>query len=374
MAIPNPKDLVARVRSKHFDKWALGYAKHLWEQARTPRFDGTRHVMFALCDHYEPLHGGVDDATGRARVKAWENDYPVVHAAFRDADGCKPRHSYFFASEQYQPQYLEPLAKLAKDGFGEVELHLHHDNDTAENLRADILQSLKNFSNHGHLTRDSDGRLRYAFIHGNWCLANARADGRWCGVDEELPLLWETGCYVDYTFPAVPDESQPNIVNQIYWPKGDLSRRRAYESGTRACVGETYNDRLLFIQGPLTLARVPGRVRIETGDLNGGDPATPLRVRTWVKQNIHVQGRPDWVFVKVHTHGAPEWNAEALLSNSAVTMHETLTREFNDGREWVLHYVTAREMYNIAMAAMDGKSGSPNDYRDYRLPPPPAAS
>ncbi len=72
-----------------------------------------------------------------------------------------------------------------------------------------------------------DGKLRYAFIHGNWCLANARPDGRWCGVDDELPLLFDTGCYADFTFPAAPDPSQPPIVNQIYWPDGDLARRRA---------------------------------------------------------------------------------------------------------------------------------------------------
>ncbi len=35
-----------------------------------------------------------------------------------------------------------------------------------------------------------------------------------------IPLLFETGCYADFTFPAAPNESQPNIVNQIYWPVG----------------------------------------------------------------------------------------------------------------------------------------------------------
>ena len=54
-------------------------------------------------------------------------------------------------------------------------------------------------------------------------------------------------------------------------------------------------------------------------------------------------------------------------------LHEELTRNYNDGKEWILHYVTAREMYNIAIAAMEGKSGDPNEYRDYRLTPPPCA-
>jgi hypothetical protein len=54
-------------------------------------------------------------------------------------------------------------------------------------------------------------------------------------------------------------------------------------------------------------------------------------------------------------------------------MHAELTTRYNDGRRWRLHYVTAREMYNVAIAAMDGKSGDPGAYRDYELPPPPVA-
>ena len=54
-------------------------------------------------------------------------------------------------------------------------------------------------------------------------------------------------------------------------------------------------------------------------------------------------------------------------------LHAELTTRYNDGRRWALHYVTAREMYNIAIAAMDGKTGDPGAYRDYVLPPPPVA-
>src|SRR5262249_10221005 len=156
-----------------------------------------------------------------------------------------------------------------------------------------------------HLARDprENGRLRYAFIHGNWCLANARKDGRWCGVDAEIPLLHETGCYADFTFPSAPDECQPNIVNQIYWPDGDLTRRRAYETGVRARVGEVRRDRILMIEGPIALSvatRPRPRVRIESAALAADDPPTAARVRTWIDQAIHVAGRPEWVFVKVH--------------------------------------------------------------------------
>ena len=231
------------------------------------------------------------------------------------------------------------------------------------------------YASHGHLSRGPGEKPRFAFIHGNWSLANARKDGRWCGVDAELPLLFASGCYADFTFPSAPDECQPGIVNQIYWPDGDLAKARAYERGASATVGQVKHDRLLMIEGPLAIARRPGRLglRIENGAITANDPAAYERVRTWIAQGIHVRGRPEWVFVKVHTHGAPEQQAASLLGEGGRRLHRVLAKHFNDGRRWTLHYVSAREMYNTARAAMDGRSGNPSAYRDYVLPPPPVA-
>jgi hypothetical protein len=366
--------LIARTCGKNLHAWLPGYVRHLL--ARRRFVDGPRHLLFALCDHFEPLWRNADVAVGEARVRAWEEGYPALARSFRDADGRTPRHSFFFPGEQHAPSYLERLGRLTRGGYGEVELHLHHDGDTPAKLRRDLVSYLHAFTSHGHLTRDPDGRPRYAFIHGNWCLANARKDRRWCGVDEEMQLLFDTGCYADFTFPSAPDECQPGIVNQIYWPDGDLTCARAYERGVRARVGERKADRLLLIQGPLALARRPGRLlpRIEGSALTAADPATPTRLRTWAAQAIHVAGRPGWVFVKVHTHGAPEAQAASLLGEGGRALHHELTTRYNDGRRWILHYVTAREMYNLAIAAMDGASGDPAPYRDHVLPPPPAAS
>jgi hypothetical protein len=329
-----------------------------------------------LCDHYEPLWNGVSDEQGWQRVTEWLTRYPELTAGLRDADGYAPRHSFFFPGEQYQPRYLDALAELARRGLGEVEVHLHHDADSAPKLERDLRDFLKAYAEHGHLTRDSDGRLRYAFIHGNWCLANSRQDGRWCGVDSELDVLFQTGCYADFTFPSAPDETQPGIVNQIYWPTGDPQRRKAHETGVRARVGHTMSDRILMVQGPLALARRPGKLglRIDSAALTANDPGTRSRLETWINQGIQIEGRPEWIFVKLHTHGAPEQQAASLLGKPGRAMHELLTQEYNDGRRYVLHYVTAREMYNIARAGMDGRAGDPNEYRDYALSPPPVAA
>jgi hypothetical protein len=373
--------VLAKLRKKNLHTWLGGYARHLGRRAlERDGGGGPRHLLFAICDHYEPLWGkGTPRDVGDVRVAAWEERYPALVAGFRDADGLTPRHSFFFPGEEYDPRYLERLARLCAAGHGEVELHLHHDGDTAAGLRRDIADYLHRFAEHGHVSRDPGGAYRFAFIHGNWCLANARRDGRWCGVDEEVHLLHEAGCYADFTFPSAPDECQPNRVNEIYWPTGDLRRRKAYATGEPARVGHVRRDRLLMVTGPLalTVRRDPGRprprLRIESSALAHDDPPSARRVRTWVGQNVHVLGRPEWVFVKVHTHGAPERNADVLLGEPARAMHEALARDYNDGRRWALHYVTAREMFNIAVAAMEGQAGDPGHFRDHVIPPPPVA-
>ncbi len=361
---------------KHVHRWIGGYARHVLGRIGEPPVEGPRHVLFAVCDHFEPLWGDAAAARGRERVERWEQGYPELAHEFRDADGRPPRHTFFFPGEQYAPSYLDSLGRLARAGLGEVEVHLHHDGDDAPKLESDLREYLRAYAEHGHLSRAADGSLRYAFIHGNWCLSNSRRDGRYCGVDSELGVLFDTGCYADFTFPSAPDETQPSIVNQIYWPIGDRTQARAHERGVRARVGQVMGDRILMVQGPLALARRSGRlgIRIESAALTARDPGTPSRIDTWVSQGIHIAGRPEWTFVKVHTHGAPDAQAASLLGEQGRAMHRALLRRYNDGKRFILHYVTAREMFNIALAAMSGLGGNPDTFRDYSLPAPPVAS
>src|SRR6185295_273455 len=134
-----------RLRKRNLHIWTAGYARWLAESA-VPRAraalapgDGPRHLLFAFCDHYEPLWKARDDrARGAERVRTWLNGYPALAGPFRDADGRPPRHSFFFPGEEYGTDYLDALASLARRGLGEVELHLHHDADNAANLRRTI--------------------------------------------------------------------------------------------------------------------------------------------------------------------------------------------------------------------------------------------
>lgn len=63
---------------------------------------------------------------------------------------------------------------------------------------------------------------------------------------------------------------------------------------------------------------------------------------------------------------------DTLLGAPMDAMHTHLEGAYNDGQRHVLHYVTAREMYNIIKAAEAGKGGNPGDWRDFVLPRPGA--
>jgi len=363
------------LRSRNLHLWLPGY---LLRRHPSPA-EGPVHVMFCFVDHFEPMWRGADLSVQRARVDRWCRDYRAMAGAHRDADGRPPQHSFFYPEEEYSPEHLDKLSALCADGFGEIEVHLHHDNDTEANFRESISRFCRILhQRHGALPRDpDDGQLKFGFIHGNWSLDNSRPDGRWCGLNNELVLLRELGCYADFTLPSAPSDTQTGISNAIYYATDDPQAPKSHDRGTPVQVGGSASGDLMIIQGPLGLnwrERRHGLLpRIENSDVRSGCPPTPARVDAWVRTGIHVQGRPEWVFVKVHTHGTQEQDMDTLLGAPMDAMHSYLESTYNDGRRYVLHYVTARECYNIINAAEAGRTGDPNLYRDYRLPAPRAS-
>lgn len=369
---------------KHSERWFPGYLRACRE--RPPRPVGTCHVIFTLADHFEPLGagGGASLAAAEARVERWQRLLPPLVGDFRDADGRPPCHSFFYPAEEYAPSLLDGLAGLCRAGLGEVEIHLHHDGDTAATL-APKLAGFRDclHGRHGYLGRDRTGAPRYAFIHGNWALCNSRPDGRWCGVNEELDVLRATGCYCDMTMPSGASPTQSRTVNALYYAATCPGRSRSHDAGTPVRAASALaaaplpEAGLLLIQGPLALnwrRRKWGLLpHFEHAELSGSNPPWPERVDLWVQQRIQVAGRPDWLFVKVHTHGGNERNWPVLLGEPLRAMHRHLQARYNDGSRFRLHYASAREMYNLVKAAEAGASGDPHPWRDFVIGPPPAA-
>ena len=221
------------IRQRNIETWLASYLKQDW---RAPVAAGvTKHVMFCFVDHYEPMWKQPDYATECKRVARWRQEYPALCAPFKDADGRGPVHSFFYPEEEYRPEHLDPLVEICRMGLGEIEIHLHHDKDTEAGLR----EKLRRFTQllvdrHDALPVDPVTKQpRWGFIHGNWALDNSHPDGYGCGVNNELIVLREEGCYVDYTFPASPDPCQTSTINKIYYAKDDPHACKSHDTGVR---------------------------------------------------------------------------------------------------------------------------------------------
>lgn len=337
-----------------------------------------RHILFCFVDHYEPGWGKVTPEKEIARVDAWVEKYPEFASNFNDSDGYHPRHTWFYPPHYFRESHILKLIKLCKLGFGEIEMHLHHNRmepfpDTSNTLRKKIEDCIDLYSRYGIFKTEVEGkpRKKYAFIHGDWALDNSRAG--YCGVNDELTILQETGCYGDFTFPAYMVDAQPKMVNSIYYATDDPEKPKSYDIGQRVCVGGSTDGTLMMIQGCLGI-RWKGRKRflvpsVDDGEIAGNNPPTKDRIDFWVKTGIHIKNRPEWIVVKVFTHGAPEREHKVLLGEPIRKMHSYLQSRYNDGINYQLHYVTARELYNIIKAVEAGESGNPGDYRNYKLSP-----
>ena len=332
------------------------------------------HIMFAFCDHYEPGWGRVDYEVEASRVDRWCRDYPVMADRHKDADGRPPQHTFFYPEEEYRQEHLDKLAKLCRDGYGEIEIHLHHDDDTAEGLQEKISGFLKTLEEKHQSTirHPETGQYQFAFIHGNWALDNSRNDGRWCGVNNELKVLSDLGCYADYTLPSAPSDTQTAKINSIYYATGQDGKSKSHNDGVDVEVGKPEQGDLMIIQGPLALNWQNRKFgifpRIENSDIRKDSAPSRQRVDLWVKCGIKVKKKPQWLFIKVHTHGTQEKDMDTLLGGPSDEMYDYFETKYNDGKNFVLHYVTAREMYNIIKAAEAGEQGTPDEYRDYILP------
>jgi len=351
----------ARIYVREYFIWIPGYVERALKPVSTAR--GPVHVLFYFTDHFEP---GVH----HQRMKRWEQEYPALASRHRDSTGRALQHTWFYPGEQPDDFNMAALQRLVSAGYGEVEMHYHHANDTEASARRKFRSAVDYFQRFGFL-RTIRGETRFAFIHGDSGLDNSIPGI--CGVNRELALLHELGCFADFTFPSLWTRAQPSHTNSIYDVVDD-GLPKAYDRGTPVRVGYIPRGTLLLMQGPLSIVPTADPLHlfwvVEEPNLHTTVPLSPARVDAWVRAGVHVEGRPDWVFVKMHGHGAslPE-NVDRSLGSEFDRMLDYLQAHYNDGRRYVLHFVTAREAYNVVQAAAAGKDGDPTRYLDWAIGP-----
>jgi len=205
------------------------------------------------------------------------------------------------------------------------------------------------FDKHNLLRKDESGQIVYGFIHGNWALDNSRPDGRWCGVNNEIEVLLNTGCVFDMTMPSAPSDTQTSTINNIYWAH-ETGCPKSHDTGERARTGEWNDNLLLMIQGPLKInwkSRKYGIIpRIDTSELSADAPPNIERIKLWEDAAVCVEGLEEHLFIKVFTHGLQPKNSRMLFEDGGFErLWGGLERRYKRGEECSLHYVTAWEMY-----------------------------
>lgn len=363
---------VWKIRQRRLDLWLPSYLRWALSsvlKSAASSASGPKHIFFLFVDHYEPGNGGVDQEEMQRRVSAWLAGYPALAADFRDSSGRPPQHTWFYPPH-YPVEYLQQISRLVFDGLGEIEMHLHHEDDTEDSLRVKLVACRDLYGRYGALlTAEEQPRQVYGFIHGNWALANS-AGGKFCGVDSELLVLRDTGCYADFTMPS-NNLCQTRKINSIYYATNRPGQSKSHDIGTDVEAGRAPSGDLMIFQGPLGInwQRRP-LPKIENASITAANPGIKERVDYWVRSGISVKGRPNWIFVKAHTHGAVPRDWEAIFGKQAREMHAYLGSRYNDGVRYKLHYVTAREAYNLVKAAeFEAGKNTPEQYRDYLIPP-----
>lgn len=337
---------------RHAEIWLRPYLAdriHRLLKGSTPR---VRHVWLAVTDHFEPFWNGADLQTAGRRVRAWQTRWPQIAHRLRDDTNALPRYTFFYPVEQYHPKLLEVLGELTHAGIADVEVHIHHDGEGRE----DFIERITGFcewltERHG-LLRKVDGHTRFGFIHGNWALDNSFPGGRWCGLNDEITLLRNLGCYADFTMPSGACPSQARTINMLYWCTDDPRSPKSYDHGIPVRQGEAATGDLLIVPGPLGL-RWRGRLipRMETGEIAIYDPPSPDRARRWLDLAPRIG---EHSFLKLYTHGATDSNLELLLGQGLYDLF-SFTRAEAERRGACLHFVSTWQMFQVIEAISQGR-------------------
>ena len=337
---------------RHAEIWLGPYLKDRLRKAA--RGVKPKRAWVVVADHYEPLGMGASVETALGRVARWRDKWPrIADDAPRDAAGGRPQYSFFYPQEEYRREIArrdrgDGAAWRGRRGGASASRQraagcLHPEGNR-------ILPGLTD--DHG-LLRQQDGRTVFGFIHGNWALDNSRPDGRCCGLNGEIALLRDLGCYADFTMPSLPSATQGRVVNQIYWCTNNPGNRpKSHDHGIEATVGGGRRGDLLIITGPLGL-RFGERLlpRLETGEIAGYDLPTRARVRRWFDLAPTIG---DDLFLKLYTHGAQERNLEPLLGGGLGNLFRWLAEEA-ERRGIEIHWATAWQMHQAVDALIHGR-------------------
>ena len=263
---------------------------------------------------------------------------------------------------------------IATPGWGETEVHLHHgmhEPDTAENTRRQLTEFRDQLAFRHRCLSTEDGctaalRLRARKFCARKFRGRTFLRRRFGDADSgRNRLLCRLHAADGAVAPRADREESIRCTSvgcRSIRPRHiakDRSRRRPRAANFSADCAGAAADRFCA-------DRCAAGTVIENGAITGFMPMSLRRLAFWKRARVHVQGRPDWLFIKLHCHGMDPTQQDAVIGDRFPQVSRATGRAEPQRKE-TLHFVTAREMANILLAACDGRDGNPGDYRDYRF-------
>jgi hypothetical protein len=317
-----------------------------------------RDIVVALMFVYEP---SVDSGGMRDLLKMFAS----LAAEHTDSDGRKFQLTFACPGRDTDSTTLYMLTDYCRRGLGEVEYLIPWDYSSEVSMRDELGQGLRFFNSRGWMSTVGS-EIRFAVV------GEGRGDER--GGDDfrkQASVLSDLGCYADMSFPGARNSLQQSSVNTMFMVSS--ADYDPYNESDELRAGRLGKGGLLVVEGPFLIDwtdwRFTLRPYVEDGYLSPETPPDPGRVDSWVRANVHVIGQPNWIFVKLTIGGLSNAASAQSLGHSFDQSLMYLEEVYNDSEMYRLHYVTAREMYNVAMAAQALQNGDAGLFRDYLIEP-----
>jgi hypothetical protein len=344
-------DPYRRLRSPVLRTCGLWLPEYLKARLHARPETSAKRLWVLFADHFEPWWRNPGDGIALDRVRRWTRNWPAIAERHPDSAGRPACYTFFYPEEQYHSGVMDELARLVETGTADVEVHLHHDRDSPQSFIDRLTVFTECLDRRHGLLHSESGKIRFGFIHGNWALDNSLPDGRFCGLNNEITLLRDLGCYADFTLPSAPSPAQTRMINTIYWAADDPLQPKSHDTGIPVTPGGPVAGDLMMIPGPLTVNfrewRTPRVPRLETGELAGHSLPTRHRTRLWIRAAPRLG---DDVFLKLFGHGAPEKNAAPLLEEGGLDRTLAYLKDEAGRLGMQLFFVSAWQMWSAIEA------------------------
>ncbi len=298
---------------------------------------------------------GASVETALGRVAQWRDKWPrIADDAPRDAAGQRPQYSFFYPQEEYRRDLLDGIAEMVRLGVGDVEVHLHHDNEQRDAFIRKVTEYCRRLTDDHGLLRQQDGRTVFGFIHGNWALDNSRPDGKCVRPQRRNRPAARSGLLRRFHH-AVSSLGDPGarcepdlLVHKQSRQSSQVLRSRDRSHSWRRQARRPADDHRT---ARAALWRTAAAARWRPERLPDTICRRPRGCGRWFDLAPTIG---DDLFLKLYTHGAQERNLEPLLNGGLGNLFRWLAEEA-ERRGIEIHWATAWQMYQAADALIHGR-------------------